>query len=95
MSYNLLGWSQIANNDYINGKRNLEKALSLSDSFDAPYLNLGWMYEKQNNLDRAKDFYKKAFEIGNGSAVGELAASRYNSILEREKNNSFMANIFN
>lgn len=95
MSYNLLGWSQIANDDYINGRRNLEKAISLSDGFDAPYLNLGWMYEKQNNLNKAKNFYKKAFEIGNGSAVAELAASRYNSILEQEKNNSLMVNVFN
>lgn len=95
MSYNLLGWAQIADNDFINGRRNLEKAISLSDSFDAPYLNLGWMYEKQNNLSKAKDFYKKAFEVGQGSAVAELAASRYNSILEQEKNNSFMVNIFN
>lgn len=95
MSYNLLGWSQIASNDYINGKRNLEKAISINESFDAPYLNMGWMYEKQNNLGKAKDFYKKAFEIGAGTSIGDLAASRYNAILEKEKNNSFMVNIFN
>lgn len=97
MSYNLLGWAQVANNDYINGRRNLEKAISISENFEAPYLNMGWMYEKQNNLAKAKDFYKKAFETGNGSSIGELAASRYNSILEmeKEKNNSFMVNIFN
>jgi tetratricopeptide (TPR) repeat protein len=95
MSYNLLGWSQVANNDYINGRRNLEKAISLSDTFDAPFLNLGWMYERQNNLGKAKDFYKKAFEMDSGSAVSELAAARYNSILEKERNNSFMVNIFN
>lgn len=95
LSYNLLGWAQVANSDYINGRKNLEKSISLSDNFDAPYLNLGWMYEKQNNLSKAKDFYKKAFELGNNSAVSDLAASRYNSILEKEKNNSFMVNIFN
>jgi len=95
MSYNLLGWSQVANKDYMNGRRNLEKAISLSGNFDAPYLNMGWMYERQNNLDKAKEFYKKAFEMGNGSATGTLAAARYNSILEKEKDNSFMVNIFN
>jgi len=97
MSYNLLGWAQVANNDYINGRRNLEKAILLSKKLDAPYLNMGWMYEKQNDLDNAKYFYKKAFDLGNGNAsqISQLAASRYNAILEREKNNAFMVNIFN
>jgi len=81
MSYNLLGWAQVANNDFINGNKNLQKALTFDPSFDAPYLNLGWMYEKQNQLGRAKDLYKKAYELSNGSAVGNLAAERYNELL--------------
>lgn len=95
MSYNLLGWTLIANNDYINAKKNLEKALELNETFDAPYLNLGWLYEKQENYDKAKLYYKKAYEFGRGKAVGDLAAERYNSLIEIEKNNIFMVNILN
>ncbi len=95
MSYNLLGWSQIANKDYMNGRESLRKAISLQEDFDAPYLNMGWMYEQQNKLDKAKMYYKKAFETGEGSAIANRAAERYNSLLEKEKNNSFMVNIFN
>ena len=95
MSYNLLGWSQIANKDYINGRESLKKAISLQEDFDAPYLNLGWMYEQQNKFDKAKMYYKKAFETGDGSVIANRAADRYNNLLEKEKNNSFMVNIFN
>jgi uncharacterized protein HemY len=94
MAYNLLGWANVANNDFINAKKNLEKSLELQDSLDAPYLNLGWMYEKQGNLQKAKDLYKKAFEVGQESPVGNLAAQRYNALLEKEQNQSFMANFF-
>lgn len=95
MSYNLLGWAYVANNDYINGKKNLEKAIKYNENFDAPYLNLGWMYEKQGKYDSAKALYKKAYEIGGNSPVGNLAADRYNSLLDRDLNQGFMVNIFN
>ena len=95
MSYNLVGWAQVAANDFINGKKNLEKALALKENFDAPILNLGWMYEKQNNFSKAKEYYKKAYDLGLGTAVGDLAAQRYNSVLDKEKNGFFMVNIFN
>lgn len=94
MSYNLLGWAQVSANDYINGKRNLEKALELNNKFDAPYLNLGWMYEKQNNIEMAKRLYKQAYEIAKESSVGDLAAERYNALLEKEINRNAMVNIF-
>jgi tetratricopeptide (TPR) repeat protein len=81
MAFNLLGWAQISNNDFINGKKNLQKSLTFDQSFDAPYLNLGTMYELQGELGRAKDMYKKAYELGNGSAVANLAAEKYNDLL--------------
>ncbi|MFC1599765.1 tetratricopeptide repeat protein [Patescibacteria group bacterium] len=81
MAYNLLGWAQISNNDFINGKKNLQKALTYDHSFDAPYLNLGTMYEKQGEIGRAKEMYIKAYELGNGNAVGNLAAEKYNELL--------------
>ncbi len=81
MAFNLLGWAQISNNDFINGKKNLQKALTFDHAFDAPYLNLGTMYELQGDDSRAREMYKKAYELGDGSAVGKLAAERYNELL--------------
>lgn len=81
MSYNLLGWAQVANNDFINANKSLQKSLTLNPDFDAPYLNLGWMYQKKQEYGRAKDLYKKAYELSDGSAVGNLAAERYNELL--------------
>ena len=95
MSFNLMGWAQIADNDYVNGKKNLEKALALNEKFDAPYLNLGWMFEKQGNYTKAKEFYKKAYTLGMGNAVGDLAAQKYNALLAKKDNNFFMVYLFN
>jgi len=95
MSYNLLGWAQIANKDYINGKRNLERSIAMNGNFEAPYLNLGMMYESQESFDRAKEFYKKAYEVGNGSGLGNIAAQKYNALLDRELGQNIMVNIFN
>jgi len=95
MSYNLLGWAQVANRDYINGKRNLERAIAMNSNLEAPYLNLGVMYENQENFDRAKEFYKKAYEVGNGSGLGNLAAQRYNALLDKEFGQNIMVNVFN
>jgi tetratricopeptide (TPR) repeat protein len=95
MSYNLLGWAQVANRDYINGKRNLERAIAMNEDLEAPYLNLGMMYESQESFERAKEFYKKAYETGNGSGIGNIAAQRYNTLLDRELGQSMMVNVFN
>jgi tetratricopeptide (TPR) repeat protein len=95
MSYNLLGWAYVANHDFINAKKNLEKSLELNESFDAPYLNMGWMYEKQGNYERAKLFYKKAFDVGTNSPVADLAAERYNALIDKELNSNIMVNLFN
>ncbi|MBN1494566.1 tetratricopeptide repeat protein [Candidatus Peregrinibacteria bacterium] len=94
MSFNLIGWAQVADNDFINAKKNLEKAIALNEKFNAPYLNLGWMFERQGNFNKAKEYYKKAYNLGTGDAVGDLAAQRYNALLLKE-NEHFMANIFN
>ena len=57
------------------------------------YLNYGWMYEKQGQHNEAIHYYKQAYEIGGSGAVSELAAERYNNLIN--KNDGFMANIFN
>jgi tetratricopeptide (TPR) repeat protein len=93
MSYNLLGWAQIANDDLLNAKENLEKALTMDRELDAAYLNLGWLHEKQGNNELAKNYYKQAFNLGKGNAVATLAGQKYNNILNQEQTG--LVNIFN
>jgi tetratricopeptide (TPR) repeat protein len=93
MSYNLLGWAQVANDDFISAKKNLERAMQLDTNMDAPYLNYGWLYEKQGQYDKAMRFYKQAYELGGNGAVSKLAAEKYNILIN--KNAGIMANIFN
>ena len=46
-------------------EKNLQKSLTFDHNFDAPYLNLGTMYEQQGDDNRAKEMYKKAYELDN------------------------------
>lgn len=94
MAYNLLGWAYVANRDFINGKKNLEKAIEINENFDAPYLNLGWMYEQQKNFSKAMELYKKAYHVGKNTSIGDLAAKRYNALLDKEREGNIMVNIF-
>lgn len=80
MSYNLVGWAYTAQNDFKEARKYLGKALDLDPNFDAANLNLGWLYEKEGQKALAKEFYKKAYNLGNGNAVATLAAQRYNSL---------------
>jgi len=60
ISYNLLGWTQLANNQLSNAKENLEKALNLNPKFEAVYYNLGNLYKLKNNSKVAEAYYEKA-----------------------------------
>lgn len=84
MSHNLVGWTYIALNDYEKAKENLSQALSLNKNFDAAWLNLGWMYEKQGKTSLAKASYKKAYSLGKGGSIGNLAALRFNKLTKQE-----------
>lgn len=85
MSYNLLGWAQTANNDFTNAEHNLNYSLILDANLAASNLNLGWLSQKQGNLDAAKKYYKQCYTIEPDTSIGNLAANRYNEILTQEE----------
>jgi len=93
MSYNLVGWAYTANNDFEKGKVYLEKALAMNSDFDAANLNFGWLYEKKGTDKLAKEYYKRAYTLGNGNSIGNLAAIRFNKITEKELANYKTTNL--
>lgn len=84
ITYSLRGWSFVAYGDYERAKEDLITALNLNPNLDSAYLNLGWMYEKQDMAHIAKEYYKKAYSFGNGNSVANLAAIRFNNILKAD-----------
>ncbi len=84
MSYSLLGWAQLTNKDYANALISLEKAKAIDFSLPAVYLNLGKLFEAQGEYEKAKQNYKEAYEKGEGNPEGNLAAQKYNALLEKE-----------
>jgi tetratricopeptide (TPR) repeat protein len=79
-SYNLLGWAFTAHGDYKKAGENLVKAINIDSTYASAYLNLGWMYEKQNLLSTAKEYYKKAYLNGGQNPIANMAAARFNNI---------------
>jgi len=88
MSFNLMGWAQIGNNQLDEAEKNLQKALNLDPKLDAAYLNLGWLWEKRGQFDKALGFYTKAHQMGNGNTIGNAAAERYNNLIAKVKPNT-------
>ena len=84
ISYSLRGWGFIANGDYEKGKNDLIAALEINPKLEHAYLNLGWLYEKQDIRTLAKEYYKKAYMLGNGNSIANLAAIRFNNILKAD-----------
>lgn len=84
ISFSLRGWAFVANGDYDKAKEDLVTALEMDPRLDHAYLNMGWMYEKQNFIDIAKEYYKKAYLLGNGNSIANLAALRFNNILKAD-----------
>lgn len=82
MSHSLLGWAYTATGDYTKAENHLKTALSMHEDFDAAHLNLGWLYEKQGLFEKAKEHYKEAYMLGQGNAVGNRAAIRFNELTE-------------
>lgn len=89
MSYNLIGWSLTALENYQEAKRYLAKALQINPELDAAVLNFGWLYEKQGSSTLAKEHYKRAYILGKGNSVASLAAERFNAITEHEMQNYY------
>ncbi|MFH1533764.1 MAG: tetratricopeptide repeat protein [Nitrospirota bacterium] len=80
MSYNLVGWSLTALENYTEAKNYLAKAIEIDPELDAAALNLGWFYEKQGLITLAKEYYKRAYNLGQNNSIAGLAATRYNNL---------------
>jgi tetratricopeptide (TPR) repeat protein len=81
MAYNLLGWSQIGTQNYIEGEKNLLKSIQMDPTQAAPHYNLGKLYEATNEKDKAKDQYQQAYQLDQNGSIGNLSAKRYNILL--------------
>lgn len=84
ISYSLRGWAHVANGDYEKGKNDLITALEMDPKLEHAYLNMGFLYEKQDMNTIAKEYYKKAYTLGNGNSIANLAAIRFNNILKAD-----------
>lgn len=84
MSFNLLGWAYIANNELEKAKANLDTALSIDPNLAAAYLNYGQYYEAIEELEKAKDNYRKAHDLGKGDPISNMAAQKYNDLVKKE-----------
>ncbi len=83
MSYNLMGWVFIENNDLWEAREYLEHALEIDPELAAAYLNIGTIDELEGNLDQAKENYRTAYNLDQNDSVGALAAEKYNELLAR------------
>ncbi len=87
-SINLHAWALIANKRFVEAKAALTKATKIDPSNPRTQLNLGLLYEEQNQTDLAKKHYKIAYETGRESpeytSVVNLAVEKYNQLLEAE-----------
>jgi len=88
MSYNLIGWAEVGNNQFAEAQKNLQKALDLDPKLDAAYLNFGLLWEKEGQADKALSYYSKAYKLGNGNSITNAAAERYNNLIAKVKTNT-------
>lgn len=81
-SFNLVGWALSSKGNIDDAKAYLGKAIELNPKLDAAYLNLGQIYEKENKTALAKDYYTKAYSLGQGNSIAKLAAKKYQALLK-------------
>lgn len=63
MSYNILGWSYLADGNYELALIELEKSLELDNELEAAYLNIGLVYLEQERIDLAVTNLEQALEL--------------------------------
>jgi tetratricopeptide (TPR) repeat protein len=80
-SYTLLAWSQIEGGNLTEAQLNLEKAAILAPALPSVFLNYGRLYEALGDLDKAKENYKKAYDLSRGTEEGNVAAELYNKLI--------------
>lgn len=91
MAHNLLGWAQVANNNFSEGKNELLAAIKIDSQMDAAYFNLGQLYEKKKQPDIAIKLYQKAAQIKKDDNITQMAEKRYQALYQDQK--SYQANI--
>ncbi|MBL4694695.1 tetratricopeptide repeat protein [Candidatus Gracilibacteria bacterium] len=82
MGYNLIGWALTAKGEYELAENYLNKALNIDPRLDAANLNLGWLYEKKGVNMLAREYYKKAYSLGQGNEISKRASQRFNGLKE-------------
>ncbi len=83
MSYNLVGWSYLGSDELAAAQENLDKAMQMDPNLQAVYLNQGDLYFKRGDSAKARDFYERAYFIDKTSAIGGLAATKYNALVQQ------------
>ena len=89
VGYSLRGWAFVADDNYPRAQEDLITALQIDPGLDSAYLHLGWMYEKQDSTQTAKEYYKKAYGLGHGNSIANLAAIRFNNLLRADITSPF------
>lgn len=84
---NLRGWALIASNRLVEAEEILTDAQEIDPEYARTYLNLGTLAEVEEEYEEAKNFYKRAYELGRGNGqtvVANLAAERYNTLIQNQ-----------
>lgn len=81
---NLLGWALLERNELNESKAILQEVIKLDPNYAAAYLNMAKLSEKEGNNEVALTQYKKAYDLSPHSAVGAVAAERYNAIVMQQ-----------
>ena len=90
--------------DYQNAEKNLSKAIELLSKMEddeglvSSYYYLAYVYEKQNNIQKAKDLYEKALTLSKQEDIREYVEYERTLIEERLfaiKNNQLQSKLLN
>ncbi len=95
MSYNLLGWAYLANNQIESARTNLQKAIEIDPRLEVAYYNFGRLYQTQGSTITARQYYRQAIEAAPNSEIATLAARQYQSLTHDQSSNFLKANITN
>lgn len=80
LSINMLGWSYLENHQLDTAKTLFKLAITKKANYNAPYFNLGQLYELQNEKEKAKEMYKRSYQLDKSSEIGKQAIDRYNAL---------------
>ena len=84
MAYNLVGWAQLASNNFPEAKVALERALILDPTLAAAYLNEGNYFRSQNQLAEAQNAYGKAISFDKQGSIAKAARASLQALASAE-----------